>query len=168
MNAVITGSTKGIGRAVLLALAKEGWNVAATSRNLEDLEALQEEVTRTYPGQECLIHWVDFAEKEETLKYGEDIKAIWPQIDLLVNNVGVFLPGSVHGEEDGALESTMALNLYSPYYLTRTLLPGMISRKRGTSSICVRSQVSCPIPMEAPIRSANLRCLVSAKYCVKR
>ena len=43
MNAVITGSTKGIGRAVLLALAREGWNVAATSRNLEDLEALQEE-----------------------------------------------------------------------------------------------------------------------------
>ena len=131
MNAVITGSTKGIGRAVLLALAKEGWNVAATSRNLEDLEALQAEVTQTYPGQECLIHWVDFAEKEETIKYGEDILAIWPEIDLLVNNAGVFLPGSVHGEDDGALESTMALNLYSPYYLTRTLLPGMMKRRQG-------------------------------------
>ena len=131
MNAVITGSTKGIGRAVLLALAKEGWNVAATSRNLEDLEALQAEVTQTYPGQECLIHWVDFAEKEETIKYGEDILTLWPEIDLLVNNAGVFLPGSVHGEDDGALESTMALNLYSPYYLTRTLLPGMMKRKQG-------------------------------------
>ncbi|MBK9105990.1 MAG: SDR family oxidoreductase [Saprospiraceae bacterium] len=131
MNAVITGSTKGIGRAVLLALAREGWNVAATSRNLEDLEALQDEVTQGYPGQECLIHWVDFAEKEETIKYGEDILAIWPEIDLLINNAGVFLPGSVHGEDDGALESTMALNLYSPYYLTRTLLPGMMNRKQG-------------------------------------
>ncbi len=131
MNAVITGSTKGIGRAVLLALAKEGWNVAATSRNLEDLEALQAEVTQVYPGQECLIHWVDFAEKEETIKYGEDILALWPEVDLLVNNAGVFLPGSVHGEEDGALESTMALNLYSPYYLTRSLLPGMMKRKQG-------------------------------------
>jgi len=49
MNAVITGSTKGIGRAVLMALAKEGWNVAATSRNLEDLEALQAEVKEAYP-----------------------------------------------------------------------------------------------------------------------
>ena len=67
MNAVITGSTKGIGRAVLMALAKEGWNVAATSRNLEDLEALQAEVKEAFPQQECLIHWVDFAEKEETL-----------------------------------------------------------------------------------------------------
>ena len=131
MNAVITGSTKGIGRAVLMALAKEGWNVAATSRNLEDLEALQAEVKEAFPQQECLIHWVDFAEKEETITYGKDIQAIWPDIDLLVNNVGVFLPGSVHGEGDGSLESTMALNLYSPYYLTRTLLPGMMKRKTG-------------------------------------
>lgn len=131
MNAIITGSTKGIGRAVLLALAKEGWNVAATSRNLEDLEALQAEVTQAYPGQECLIHWVDFSEKEETIQYGKDILSIWPEIDLLVNNAGVFLPGSVHGEDDGALESTMTLNLYSPYYLTRTVLPGMMTRKKG-------------------------------------
>jgi short-subunit dehydrogenase len=65
------------------------------------------------------------------MTYGKDIQAIWPEIDLLVNNVGVFLPGSVHSEDDGALESTMALNLYSPYYLTRALLPGMISRKKG-------------------------------------
>jgi short-subunit dehydrogenase len=131
MNAIITGSTKGIGRAVLMALAKEGWNVAASSRNLEDLEALQAEVRELYPKQECLIHWVDFAEKEETINYGNTIKEVWPEIDLLINNVGVFLPGSVHGEEDGALEATMALNLFSPYYLTRTLLPGMIQRKKG-------------------------------------
>lgn len=131
MNAVITGSTKGIGRAVLMALAREGWNVAATSRNLEDLEALQDEVQTTYPGQQCLIHWVDFAEKEETITYGKDILTTWPQVDLLVNNAGLFVPGSAHAEADGLLESTIALNLYSPYYLTRTLLPGMMERKQG-------------------------------------
>src|SRR6187549_3809719 len=97
-NAVITGSTKGIGRAILMALAKEGWNVAASSRNLEDLKALQAEVKEVYPQQECLIHVVEFAEKEDTIRYGQDIMALWPKIDLLVNNVGVFVPGSVHGE----------------------------------------------------------------------
>ncbi len=131
MNAVITGSTKGIGRAILLALAAEGWNVAATSRNLEELEALQEEVKQSYPNQECLIHWVDFSEKEETINYGKVIQEAWPEIDLLVNNVGVFVPGSVHDEGDGVLEATIALNLYSPYYLTRTILPGMIKRQQG-------------------------------------
>ncbi len=131
MNAIITGSTKGIGRAILMALAAEGWNVAATSRNLEDLEALQQEVKESFPHQECLIHWVDFSEKEETISYGKVIQEAWPEIDLLVNNVGVFVPGSVHDEGDNVLEATIALNLYSPYYLTRTLLPGMIKRKKG-------------------------------------
>ena len=131
MNAIITGSTKGIGRAILMALAAEGWNVAATSRNLEDLEALQAEVNESYPNQECLIHWVDFSEKEETINYGKVIQEAWPSIDLLVNNAGVFVPGSVHDEGDGVLEATIALNLYSPYYLTRTILPGMIKRQKG-------------------------------------
>ena len=131
MNAVITGSTKGIGRAILMALAAEGWNVAATSRNLEDLEALQAEVKKSYPKQECLIHWVDFSEKAETINYGKTLLGAWPEIDLLINNVGVFNPGAVHQEEDGVLESTMSLNLYSPYYLTRTILPSMINRKKG-------------------------------------
>ena len=114
-----------------MALAAEGWNVAATSRNLEDLEALQAEVNESYPNQECLIHWVDFSEKEETINYGKVIQEAWPSIDLLVNNAGVFVPGSVHDEGDGVLEATIALNLYSPYYLTRTILPGMIKRQKG-------------------------------------
>jgi short-subunit dehydrogenase len=131
MNAIITGSTKGIGRAILMALAREGWNVAATSRNLEDLEALQAEFKASFPQQECQIHWVDFSIKEETLKYAEDIQNCWPTIDLLINNAGVFLPGTIEHEADGALEETMNLNLYSPYYLTRYLLPGMISKQKG-------------------------------------
>ena len=131
MNAIITGSTKGIGRAVLMALAAEGWNVAATSRNLEDLEALQEEVKTKYPGQECLIHWVDFNEKEETIQYGHDILAQWPEIDLLVNNAGVFFPGTVHDEPEGTLESMMQANVFGPYHLTRTILPSMMKLKRG-------------------------------------
>ena len=69
MNAIITGATKGIGRAVLLSLVAEGWNVAATSRNMDDLKALQEEVSQKFPDRECLIHVVDFSKKEETLAY---------------------------------------------------------------------------------------------------
>jgi short-subunit dehydrogenase len=131
MNAIITGSTKGIGRAVLMLLAKEGWNVAATGRNLEELEELQQKVQSLYPDCQCLIHRVDFSDKKETTQYGKNIQSNWANIDLLVNNVGVFFPGSVHGEEEGVLEDTMQLNLFSPYYLTRSLLPAMIKRKKG-------------------------------------
>ncbi|HEY3385582.1 MAG TPA: SDR family NAD(P)-dependent oxidoreductase [Saprospiraceae bacterium] len=131
MNAVITGATKGIGKAVLMSLAAEGWNVAATSRNMDDLKALQNEVHQKFPDRECLIHVVDFSKKEETLAYSKTIQEAWPVIDLLINNAGVFLPGSAHGEADGTLEETMAVNLYGPYHLTRNILPGMMNRQQG-------------------------------------
>jgi short-subunit dehydrogenase len=50
---------------------------------------------------------------------------------VLVNNAGEFIPGSVHNEEDGALEKMIKANLYSAYHLTRAVLPAMMERKEG-------------------------------------
>ena len=146
MNAVVTGSTKGIGLAIALALLKEGWNIAITSRNENDLNKLKAEVASSYPQRDCLYHAVDFSKKEETIQYAKTIMGLWPRIDVLINNVGIFLPGSVHTEEDGMLESMMATNLYSAYHLTRQLLPPMMSRKEGTIiNICsIASFMSYP------------------------
>ena len=52
-------------------------------------------------------------------------------VDVLVNNAGQFIPGSVYDEADGALEKMIGVNLYSAYHLTRVLVPGMIRRKSG-------------------------------------
>jgi short-subunit dehydrogenase len=131
MNAIVTGSTKGIGRALIFGLLKEGWNVAASSRNQADLDQLKAEAHSKYPGCECHIHQVDFSTKANTIAYGQTMLATWPEIDLLINNVGIFFSGSVHNEENDVLEKTMALNLFSPYHLTRTLLPTMMERKSG-------------------------------------
>jgi short-subunit dehydrogenase len=131
MNAIVTGATKGIGRALVMGLLKEGWHVAVSSRHLNDLQALQGEAKEKYPGQECLIHEVDFYEKKQTLDYAEAILTHWDRIDLLINNAGVFFPGSVHTEDDGVLEKTMQLNVYSPYHLTRAILPRMMEQKSG-------------------------------------
>ena len=132
MNAVVTGSTKGIGRAIVFALLKEGWNVAISSRNEDDLNALKVEINRLFPSQQSLFHKVDFSIKEQTLQYGETLKNFWGEIDLLVNNVGLFVPGAVHQEDDGTLENMIETNLYSAYHLTRVLLPGMMTRRDGT------------------------------------
>ena len=131
MNAVVTGSTKGIGRALVKGLLREGWNVAATSRHMEELQLLQAEAKKEYPGQECVIHAVDFYSKKNTIEYGHTIMALWPEIDVLINNAGIFFPGSIHTEADDILEQTLQLNLFSPYHLTRTLLPVMMKRKKG-------------------------------------
>jgi short-subunit dehydrogenase len=131
MYAVVTGSTKGIGLAVLRQLASEGWNVAASSRNHEDLQRVKLDIESLPGNPKCFIHTVDFSHKEETICYGQHLLEELPQIDLLINNAGVFYPGSVHQEDDGVLEDTMALNLFSPYHLTRTLLPSMMGRRKG-------------------------------------
>jgi short-subunit dehydrogenase len=52
-------------------------------------------------------------------------------VDVLVNNAGQFLPGSVHDEGEGVLERMIAVNLYGAYQLTRVLLPGMMARRSG-------------------------------------
>jgi len=54
-----------------------------------------------------------------------------PQVDVLINNAGIFIPGSVHNEEEGALEKMIHTNLYSAYHLTRCLLPVMMQQKNG-------------------------------------
>ncbi|MFZ1677045.1 MAG: SDR family oxidoreductase [Saprospiraceae bacterium] len=131
MNAIVTGSTKGIGLAIVYALLKEGWNVAITSRDENDLKNIRKEARDSFPKQECLVHKVDFSKKQETMDYAKKIKKAWPEIDLLVNNVGIFVPGEIHKEADGILENTMETNLYSAYHLTRELLPAMMLRKSG-------------------------------------
>lgn len=132
MNAVVTGSTKGIGRAIAFGLLKEGWNVALSSRNESDLQNMRQEALALFPDRECTIHRVDFSNKEETIRYGKIIGKQMQEIDLLINNVGIFIPGSVHKEKDGVLEKIVELNLYSAYHLTREILPGMMKRRKGS------------------------------------
>ncbi|MDQ3017757.1 MAG: SDR family oxidoreductase [Bacteroidota bacterium] len=132
MNAVVTGSSKGIGSAIVTSLLQEGWNVALSSRNINDLRTLQSQYQAAHPSRECLINQFDFSKKEQTQAYGRSILDKWDKVDLLVNNVGLFLPGSVANEPEGALEEMIETNLYSAYHLTRVLLPGMMDRRQGT------------------------------------
>ena len=73
----------------------------------------------------------DISNKEEAHAFGEWILSLNISIDILVNNAGSFEPGSVYNEPDNTLENMMAVNLFSAYHLTRTLLPRMMEQKSG-------------------------------------
>ncbi|QCK16058.1 SDR family oxidoreductase [Mangrovivirga cuniculi] len=128
--AIVTGATKGIGRACVENFASEGLDIVACSRNSDDLEGLKKDVESTY---EVTVHIkpVDVSKKEEVLSFGEFIKSLDQSIAVLVNNAGVFIPGSVHEEEDGMLEKMVETNLYSAYHLSRSLVPVMKRQKKG-------------------------------------
>ena len=130
-NIVITGASKGIGRAVAEAFAAEGAHLFLCSRNEVNLYNTVAALQTKYPAAVIKAKAFDLSVKEQALQFGNWVNKNCKAVDILVNNAGNFLPGSVHNEEDGFLEEMIATNLYSAYHLTRTLLPGMMNVKSG-------------------------------------
>ena len=130
-NVVITGASKGIGRAVAEAFAAEGAHLFLCSRNEVNLYNTVAALQTKYPAAVIKAKAFDLSVKEQALQFGNWVNENCKAVDILVNNAGNFLPGSVHNEEDGFLEEMIATNLYSAYHLTRTLLPGMMNVKSG-------------------------------------
>lgn len=128
--AVITGATKGIGRALVFRFAKEGFDCAVCSRNGQDLEELKLEVEQSTKTN-VMIRPTDMSIKEEVQAFTDFVLKQERKIDVLINNAGVFIPGQVHDEEDGMLEKMIETNLYSAYRLTRGLIGSMINARHG-------------------------------------
>lgn len=130
-TAVITGATKGIGRAIAEYLAKEGFDLAVNARNEEDLKEMKATIMAAHPEITVHVKPTDMSIKSQVLDFGQWVLDTLPQIDVLVNNAGIFIPGELCQEDDGALESMINTNLYSAYYLTRSLIGSMKERKVG-------------------------------------
>ena len=125
MNVIITGASRGIGKAIAEIFAAHGYDLYLSSRNGVALYKTTEELVTRFPDITIKAKPFDLAKKEQAMEFG-----IWclgfcvP--DILVNNAGLFEPGSVYNEPEGILENQIETNLYSAYHLTRTLLPGMM------------------------------------------
>lgn len=128
---IISGGTKGIGRAIVEKFLNHNYDIATCARNKQDLKQLKTEMEAKFPRAKTHIFRADLSDKEEVLQFAGFVKGLNQPIDVLINNTGFFIPGKIHEEEEGALESMMNTNLYSAYHLTRALLPDMISRKEG-------------------------------------
>lgn len=126
---VVTGGTKGIGKAIIEKFAAEGYDLVTCSRNEVELESLKTEIEEKHDVTLSVIK-ADLSKKNEVIKFGEFVKEVGA-VQLLVNNTGVFIPGKVSEEEDGVLEMMIDTNLYSAYHLTRMVLPLMIKENKG-------------------------------------
>lgn len=130
MNVIITGASKGIGKAIAEIFAANGNNLFICARGDTTLYKTTEELMTKYPSVSIKAKPFDLSRKEQAKEFGTwCLESGIP--DILVNNAGLFEPGSVHSEPEGLLESQMATNLYSAYHLTRTVLPAMMKRKSG-------------------------------------
>ncbi len=133
MNIVITGASKGLGKAIAEAFAQDGQghHFFLCARHAAQLEQTGEELQTMFPGIKVYTQTCDVADKTALQEFVKWIKGITDTIDVLVNNAGIYLPGNAYGEDDGILEKLMEVNAYSAYHLSRLLLPGMVYAKKG-------------------------------------
>jgi len=125
MNVIITGASKGIGKAIAEVFAANGHDLFLCSRGEVALYKTVEELMTRFPAVTIKAKPFDLSKKEEAIAFGNWCLS-FAVPDILVNNAGLFEPGSVHNEPDGILESQLATNLMSAYHLTRTVLPKMM------------------------------------------
>lgn len=130
-TAVITGATKGIGRAIAEKLLQEGFDVAICARSTNNLRDLHDEWERTFPERKVFMQNVDVQDKAQVKDFARNILNNFKQIDILVNNAGLYFPGRLATEPDDQLENLMAINLFGAYHLTRALLPSMKQFRSG-------------------------------------
>ena len=117
---VVTGGSKGIGRAIVDTFVARGYDAVLCARNVDGIEG---------PGL------IPFAADLST-RGGVDalvtyLKSLNRPVDVLVNNTGTFQPGQIHNEAEGTFETLMNTNVASAYHLTRGLVGDMIARRDG-------------------------------------
>lgn len=129
MIVVITGASKGLGKAFARQFAR-GNTLLLCARNEGALQETVTELKKEFPSSNIHYKITDVSKKAQVLAFARWCSSFGP-VDVLINNAGKFIPGSVYNEEDGVLEMMVETNLYSAYFLTRALLPEMMKQKSG-------------------------------------
>lgn len=130
MNVVVTGASRGIGRSIAEHFAAEGANLFLCSRNMDNTAKWQQELMEKF-GINITTFNADLGKEAEAKGFGEQLLKATDRIDVLVNNTGIYEPGSIYNEKEGQLEHMLNVNLLSAYHLTRSLIPTMIRQKSG-------------------------------------
>ncbi|PBJ14585.1 3-ketoacyl-ACP reductase [Flavobacterium sp. ACN6] len=128
-NALITGAGKGIGKAVAIALAKEGVNLILVSRTKSDIDQLAEETAKL--GVKTLALSADVSDIHSINTAVEKAIAEFKSIDILINSAGIASFGKFLELEPEAWERIIQVNLMGTYYTTRAVIPNMIERQTG-------------------------------------
>jgi len=128
-NALITGAGKGIGKAIALALAKEGVNVILVARTQEEIDNVAAKARSLRV--KALAITADVADINSVNSAVEKALAEFGTIDILINNAGIAAFGKFLELEPKDWERIIQVNLMGTYYVTRAVLPNMIERQTG-------------------------------------
>ncbi len=130
---MITGASKGLGRALTLAFAKEGTRLAICSRTSKGLFEVRDQAVAL--GAEVLAVTADISLNRDVERFVAMTEEAYGQIDILINNASILGPSPMpllldYPEEDFA--EVLRVNSISPFLVTRRVIPGMLQRNQGS------------------------------------
>lgn len=128
---LITGASRGIGRAAALRFARGGYHVFINAnQSISDLENVKKEID-ALPGASCTMIPGNVGEPSEVRKMFEQIHSVCKGIDVLVNNAGIAYMGLLSDMTDEEWRQILQTNLSSAFYTSRSAIPYMVSQKKG-------------------------------------
>ena len=150
--ALVTGASRGIGRAIALTFADAGADVAISGRKLPDLEIVAEEIKAK--GRKSMALASHIAKIDDSKTLVAKVKSEWERIDILVNNAGTNpYYGPLLDAEEWAWDVTMNVNLKGPFLLSQ--LVAKVMREQGGGSIINLASIAGIIPSELNIYSVT-------------
>ena len=130
-NAIITASTKGMGRAIAIAFAKEGINLAICSRHLNDLLTFKNVLLAVNPELKIFTAVADCSIKEQVIEFAAAAEAELGAINIIVNNAGIYEYSSILDDKEETFDKHVNTNLMPAYELYRYFGKKMIAAKDG-------------------------------------
>ncbi|NCD71455.1 SDR family oxidoreductase [Mucilaginibacter agri] len=174
-NALITGATKGMGRAIAFAFAKQGLNLAICSRNIKELEQIKAELLNINQQISVIVVEADASKKDQLLNFAATAEQQLGSIDVIVNNVGIYHPTSITDDDEDTFDLLMNANLRPAYELYRYFGKKMAAAKQGhIFNICsiaainpVTNAGTYTVTKAATLSLSNIMRLEMQQYGVK-
>ncbi|MBM7585152.1 NAD(P)-dependent dehydrogenase (short-subunit alcohol dehydrogenase family) [Bacillus pakistanensis] len=129
---MITGASKGLGKALALAFAKNGAKLAICARGKESLNQVHDEIKAL--GAEVVAVTADASNSNDVDRFVSVTESTFGRVDVLINNASIFGPGPRllldYAQND--FEEVLKVNVGNPFLMTKRVLPGMLSRNQGS------------------------------------
>ncbi len=129
-TALITGATRGIGKAIALELADQGYDIAINYRTAnEELEKLKNEIETK--GVQCVLVYGDVSKFEDCENIVKNVTEKLEKIDVLVNNAGITKDGLILRMKKEEFQQVIDINLTGTFNMTRNVIPYMMKQRSG-------------------------------------
>jgi short-subunit dehydrogenase len=130
-NAIITAATKGMGRAIAIAFAKEGVNLAICSRNADDLAAFKTALSAMNANIKVFTSVTDCSIKQQVLDFAMAAEKELGNIHIIVNNAGIYTHSSILNDLEDTFQKQVNTNLLPAYELYRYFGKKLIAAQSG-------------------------------------